>query len=245
MSGERSGRKWIVWLVAVLALLGGLVLADRIAARVAAHEISKRLGEHQPFTTPPDVTIGGFPFFTQALRGKYSDIAVSGEHVNVSTRAGEHISDLSFSANLRGVHLPLSDALGGHVEQLPVDKIDGKLTVPFDQLDKLANKNVTFGHVGSDIVVTGTVTLPILGEVTASAVGTFTYVDSRLRVDLKSARLLGTPLPADLVENVINGLTPSLDVPTLPYRLQITHVGASDAGVTFSGVAEDVVLITS
>jgi len=238
-------RKWVTVLVLVLLLIGAFVVADRIAARVAANEMSKRLGEHQPFTTPPDVTIKGFPFITQALRGKYSNIAVSGDHVSVSTRAGEHISDLSFSANLRGAHLRLGDALGGHVEEVPVDKIDGKLTVPFDQLDKLADKNVTFGHAGSDIVVTGSVTLPVLGKVTGNAVGTFTFVDSKLVVRLTSARLVGLPLPANLVQDVINALTPQLDLPTLPYKLQVTEVHASDAGVTFYGAAEDVVLITS
>jgi LmeA-like phospholipid-binding len=245
VSSQGSGRKWVTLLVVLLVVAGGFVLADRIAARVAAHEMSKRLGEHQPFTTPPDVTIKSFPFFTQALRGVYSDIAVSGDHVSVATRSGERISDLSFSANLRGVHLPLSDALGGHVEELPVDKIDGKLTVPFDQLDKLADKNVTFGHAGSDIVVTGSVTLPVVGTVTGNAVGTFTFVDGRVVVRLTSARLIGVPLPANLVQNVINGLTPHLDLPTLPYKLQVTDVRASDAGVTFYGEADNVVLITT
>jgi hypothetical protein len=238
-------RKWVTLLVVVLLLIGGFVLADRIAARVAAHRVSKRLGEHQPFTTPPEVTIKGFPFFTQALRGVYSDIAVSGDHVSVVTRSGVRISDLSFSANLRGAHLPLSDALGGHVQELPVDKIDGKLTVPFDQLDKLADKNVTFGHAGSDIVVTGSVTLPVVGTVTGNAVGRFTFVDGRLMVRLTSARLIGVPLPASLAQNVINALTPQLDLPTLPYKLQVTDVRASEGGVTFHGEADNVVLITS
>ena len=238
-------RKWVTVLVVVLLVISGFVLADRIAARVAAHAVSKRLGEHQPFTTPPKVTIKGFPFFTQALRGVYSDIAVSGDHVSVTTRSGARISDLSFSANLRGAHLPLSDALGGHVKELPVDKIDGKLTVPFDQLDKLADKNVTFGHAGSDIVVTGSVTLPVVGTVTGNAVGTFTFVDGRLMLRLTSARLIGVPLPASLVQNVINALTPQLELPTLPYKLQVTDVRASDVGVTFYGEADDVVLITS
>jgi hypothetical protein len=238
-------RKWITLLIVLLLLIGGFVLADRIAARVAAHEMSKRLGEHQPFTTPPKVTIKGFPFFTQALRGVYSDIAVSGDHVSVATQTGERISNLSFNANLRGAHLPLADALGGHVAEVPVDKIDGRLTVPFDQLDKLADKNVTFGHAGSDIVVTGSVTLPVLGTVTGNAVGTFTFVNGRLVVRLTSARLVGVPLPANLVQNVINALTPRLDLPTLPYKLQVTDVRASDAGVTFYGHADDVVLITS
>jgi LmeA-like phospholipid-binding len=245
VSSERSGRGWVTLLVVVLLVVGGLVLADRIAARVAAHEMSKRLGEHQPFTAPPTVKIKGFPFFTQALRGVYSDIAVSGNQVSVATQSGERISDLSFSANLRGAHLRLADALGGQVAEVPVDKIDGKLTVPFDQLDKLADKNVTFGHVGSDMLVTGSVTLPVVGKVTGNAVGTFTFVDGRLVVHLTSARLIGVPLPANLVQNVINGLTPRLDLPTLPYKLRVTDVRASDAGVTFYGEADDVVLITS
>jgi LmeA-like phospholipid-binding len=238
-------RKWVTLLVVVLLVVGGFVLADRVVARVAAHKVSKRLGEHQPFTTPPKVTIKGFPFFTQALRGVYSDIAVSDDNVSVAAQSGERISGLAFNANLRGAHLPLSDALGGHVSELPVDKIDGKLIVPFDQLDKLADKNVTFGHAGSDIVVTGSVTLPVVGTVTGNAVGTFTFVGGRLKVRLTSARLIGVPLPASLVQNVINALTPQLDLPTLPYKLQVTDVRASGAGVTFYGEANDVVLITS
>jgi hypothetical protein len=53
------------------------------------------------------------------------------------------------------------------------------------------------------------------------------------------------PLPASLAQNVINALTPQLDLPTLPYKLQVTDVRASEGGVTFHGEADNVVLITS
>jgi hypothetical protein len=89
------------------------------------------------------------------------------------------------------------------------------------------------------------VTLPVVGTVTGNAVGRFTFVDGRLMVRLTSARLIGVPLPASLAQNMINALTPQLDLPTLPYKLQVTDVRASDGGVTFYGEADNVVLITS
>ena len=54
----------------------------------------------------PDVSFGGFPFLTQVLSGRYTDIKVGID--GLTPPGGPHIQHVS--AHLRGAHIPLSKA---------------------------------------------------------------------------------------------------------------------------------------
>src|SRR5690349_5558244 len=79
---RRRGRRiGIGLLVLLLLLVGALVAADRIGANVAADRVSQQAAKEMQArgmtsASPPDVTIGGFPFLTQVVRGVYEKITI-------------------------------------------------------------------------------------------------------------------------------------------------------------------------
>jgi hypothetical protein len=240
------GRRGLTVLVVVVLLLGGVfVVADRIAAGVAQDRIAARLGEHRPFTSAPDVTIHGFPFLTQALSGKYDDITVSGSGATVAVDNGATLSNVAFHADLRGVHVAAGDAIGGGVSRLPVDHLTGYVVVPYSQVAELADNRVSISADGTDLVVTGSVQVPVLGTVRATGRGTLHVSGRTVTVELKTATVDGKSVPANLVQSVIDALTPHLRLPTLPYQLQIDRVRPGSGGLRIDGHADDVVLLTT
>lgn len=86
---------------------------------MAGGQVGKRLQSAESLAVPLTVTIGGFPFLTQALRGRYSDVAVTATDV----RRGQ-VTAARIDARLHGVRLGLMDALRGTVEEIPVDSVD-------------------------------------------------------------------------------------------------------------------------
>lgn len=234
-------RGWIVLLSIVVILLGAVVVVDRVAAGVAGRKIATKLGQHAPFvgTPTPHVTIRGFPFLTQAVSGKYSDIEVSASGLTIDS-----VSGLAFDAHLHGVHVAASDALNGNVEQLPVDRIAGDVTVPYTQVATASGGTVQLGHQGDQLLVSGQVSVPGVGTVTGRGTGKLEVSSGQVKAVISSATVNGRSLPSSVLDQVAKLLTPQLKLPRLPYDLRLTGVRASDDGVVVSGEVSGVVLIS-
>ena len=109
----------VVVLVLLLLLCVSAVVADRMCAGLAERRASEYLSE--PFGRPPTVRVHGTPFLTQALRGRYRDVEVSGDGL----RLGE-ISDATLTAHLYDVDLPPRELLGGFLAlHLPGQALEG------------------------------------------------------------------------------------------------------------------------
>ncbi len=234
-------RGWIVLLSIVVLLLGAVIVVDRVAAGVAGRKIAAKLGEHAPFVgaPAPHVTIRGFPFLTQAMSGKYSDIEVTASGLTIDAAR-----DVSFHANLHGVHVAASDALNGNVQQLPVDRIAGDVTVPYSTVATEAGGTVRLSHQGDRLVVSGQVTVPGIGSVTARGTGKLAVSGGQVKAVITSAAVNGASLPSAVLAQVAQQLTPRLTLPRLPYDLKLTAIRASDDGLVVSGEVTGVVLIS-
>jgi hypothetical protein len=93
-------------LVTLLTLFVCAVAADRVSLALTQRAVATQLETSGGLSARPDVSIRGLPFLTQALAGKYDDVEVSARDV---TAGGGRLSKLDVT--LRGVHVPLSDAL--------------------------------------------------------------------------------------------------------------------------------------
>lgn len=143
-------------LVVTLAVLSALfVLADRVAARVAQSQVAAQIKTSQRLDAEPQVTIRGFPFLTQALGGEYDDIEVVGtDLVSGSIEVGR------VEADLRGVKISLSDALGGSLGAVPVTQATVRADVGWDALENASGEAVKLeaargGGVQVSTVVSG------------------------------------------------------------------------------------------
>lgn len=143
-------------LVVTLAVLAALfVLADRVAVRVAQSQVAAQIKASQRLDVDPQVTIRGFPFLTQAFGGEYDDIEVVGTGlVSGSIKVGRVEADLS------GVKISLSDALGGSLGAVPVTHATVRADVGWDALENASGEPVKLeaargGGVQVSTVVSG------------------------------------------------------------------------------------------
>lgn len=242
----RSMRTFLI-LLAVLVV--GLAVADRVAVRAAQDQLASRVIDRGGLSGGSvEVSIHGFPFLTQVIRGRYTDIEVQARGVTL-----QDVQDLTVSAHLRGVRLSMSDLRASVRPDLPVDSADGYVVVPYDEL---ARRGLELGadeglralslrRAGTAVGVSATIT--VLGvEVTGSAEAGVSFTDGQPSLAVSAVDLGPLDVPDSVARAavaVLNlALARAIDLPALPYGLELTSVSATSAGVRINAAATDVVL---
>jgi hypothetical protein len=235
VSRRRAG--WLVALVVLLLLLAGvLVVVDRVTVGIVEDRVAQEIAARGGLAGPPEVDVAGFPFLTQAVSGRYDDIRVHLTAEELQQPAGTR-ADVA----LRGVHLPLSDALSGDVQEIPVDRVDGTATLPYALLAERIGGDTTVAQEGDGIRVTRTV--DVLGfEFTVTAAGTVTLDGQDLVIDVRDASAGAVDVPAFVLDRAEHLLDLRYPVPALPFGLQLTSVAPAADGVAVRVAATDVVL---
>jgi len=141
-----AGRRWRRLLVALAAVLVVLVLLDRLAAAVTERALAGRLQTVEHLSSRPSVTIGGFPFLTQLLAGRYRQIDLRARPLE---RDGVRIS--SVTVRLSGVSVRLTDALAGRVQRVPIRHGAGTADLSYRDLTGLVHRDG--GLVGALLTV--------------------------------------------------------------------------------------------
>jgi hypothetical protein len=225
-----------VLLVLLVLLLGAAVVADRVGEGVAEDRIAAEVAERGGLTGTPAVDVTGWPFLTQALGGRYEDVRITLTAEQLGQPVGTS-ADLS----LRGVHLPLSAAISGSVEQVPVDRVDGTATLSYALLAAQLGGDTTLAPEGDGVRVTRTV--EVLGvEVPLTATGTLRLDGDAVVVDVGEAEAAGVGVPDFVVDRADDLLDFRYPVPALPFGLQVTDVRPAEDGVDAALEATDVVL---
>lgn len=223
--------------VTLLVLLGLLLVADRASAALAARAIAEQVQSGTRVTTEPEVDVGGFPFLTQALAGRYEQVQVRVRDVP----AGElRLSRLD--ATLTGVQVPLSEAVSGRVQRVPVERVRARALVPYAELARRSgDRRLTVEPAGERIRVTGSV--QVLGRtLTATAVSRVEVVQGDLVVTAESYEV-GSEAADDLLTRALGDrLDLRIPVAGLPYGLRVTGVDVQPGGVSVLASATDIVL---
>ena len=220
--------------VVVIALL--LVVVDRVAVRLAQSAISTQVAASGELTGEPTVAIGGFPFLTQALGGRYSSIEVHADGL-VDNRGVA-----KFDASLTGVRLPLSAVLSGSVDQVPVDLLSGRVVLTYAELERrIANRRLSLTPAGDLLRVTGSVT--VLGRTfSASALSSLEVSGAKVRVTAQRFEVGAKPADAVLTAALGKRLDFDISVGTLPYDLTLSSVAVTPAGVQATATARNTTL---
>ena len=223
-------------LVVVLLLLGLAVLADRFAVGIAEGKVAEQVAAKGGLQGKPTVDIAGFPFLTQAVRGRYDDVRVALTADQLGQPAGTR-ADI----DLHGVHVPLSSVLSGSVGRVPVDRIDGTATLSYALLSAKLGGDSAVRAEGAGLRVTKTVDL--LGQtIPLTAAGTVMLDGNQLVIDVSKAAGAGVDLPAFLVSRASDLLDLRYDIPALPFGMHVTGVTAFEDGVHLRLEATDAVL---
>jgi hypothetical protein len=224
-------------LLVVLLLLGGLALAaDRVAEAVAEDRVAQLVADRGGLAGEPAVEIGGFPFLTQALGGRYDDVRISLTGTDLGQPEGT-----SADVSLRGVEVALSDVLSGSVQQVPVQRVDGTATLSYALLAEQLGPGTTVTRDGDGLRVQRTVEVAGV-RVPLTATGTVSLDGDTLVVDVDAASGAGVGVPDVLVDQVSDALDLRYRIPALPFGLQVTGVAPADDGVRVAVEATDTVL---
>jgi hypothetical protein len=227
-------RRLLIVLVVVGALL---VVADRVGVVVAQNRLASQIQQQLDLDREPDVSIRGIPFLTQAIRGTYRDIRVELPDVD----AGD-VQNIAIDARLQGTHVSLSDAVGGNVDRIPVDRISGTLLIPYDELAQASRiSGLKITREGDSLRLTGSV--QVLGRsVDAEAVGRVEVNDGRIAINAEQAKVAGIPVPQPVLDEAARLLSFRVQPRNLPLNLRITAVRLADNGLLVDAASDDVVL---
>jgi hypothetical protein len=226
--------KGLLITVGVLVVL--LVAADRVGVLLAEDQVAAQVAAQGQLAGEPEVDITGFPVLTQAVAGRYDDVRISLTADELGQPAGT-----SADVSLQGVRLPLSDVLGGQVSQLPVDRVDGRASVPYDLLAAQLGGDTTLTREGDGLRITKTV--EVLGQtIPLTAAGQVALDGQDLVVTVDSAAGAGIDVPDFLLDQAQDLLDFRYTLPALPFGLQLTGLQTTDGGVDVTVAATDVVL---
>jgi hypothetical protein len=212
-----------------------LVAADRIGAAVAARRLADRVQADAHLASRPSASVGGFPFLTQAVEGRYSDVTLTARDVGTSTVTLSRVTTV-----LHGVKLPLSDVLHESVQRVPVDRARVTLVLTYAEANAyLKQYHVTLAYAGSGkVTVTGQVTvlgqqLSASGTATLHAAGRGVRVSATdLRVGVDGYQTPGVPITVDH----------TIPLPDLPVQVDVSQVRATSQGLILTGVGRHLVL---
>jgi hypothetical protein len=227
-------RRLLILLALFLVVV--LVAADRVGAIVAAQVLSSKIKTDEHLAHRPGVTIGGVPFLTQALRGKYSDVKVTATDVELNG-----IDVTTFAVQLHGAHIGWKAAIRGDVHTVPVNEADGQVTISYAAIDEyLRSRHLRVSQgPGGQVKVTGSV--QIAGRtISASGIGTATVSSNVIAVHVRQITAAAGSHAAHL--SVAQRVNFRLPLSGLPFRITLGSVHATATGIVATGSATNLVL---
>ena len=242
---RRRRRRW-PWItgIIVVVLFGLFVLADRITVGLAESAVAKRIQDQSPFAgsgVKPHVSINGFPFLTQAIGGKYDDIAVSGDALTI-----DEVRGIDLNAHMHGVHVPLSNAIDRNVKSLPIDHLDAAAVIPYTEAARRTGiQGLQLSDNHGALHVSLAVSVAPLGNVTASADADLHVTGNHVSYTVRQIVVNGQQVPDAAVPQLQQAMNGALTFPTLPYHLRVTGVQPTADGIQATAKADHIVVDTS
>jgi hypothetical protein len=221
----------------LLVLVLSVALGDRVCAALAERKASEFLSE--PFGHPATVRVHGAPFLTQALRGRYAKVEVLGGGLRIGEMAGA-----TLSAFLHNVVLPPKELLGGRTRQLPVERVEGRIVLPYGEIARVSRiPGLSLVFSGGRLVASAAVPVPGLSQLArVSGVAELAVAeDGAVWLHVRHFSVAGISLTALLIKQLMPVLSVPIPLRTLPYRLRLDEIVATPTGLVITGSAHDVV----
>ncbi|MEO9133511.1 MAG: DUF2993 domain-containing protein [Jatrophihabitantaceae bacterium] len=223
----------VVVVLAVLVLLAlGLALADRILVALAERKASAFLAE--PFGHPPTVRVHGAPFLTQAVRGRYREVEVSGGGLRIGELAGA-----TLNARLFNIYLPARELLGGRTSELPCEHVEGRVVVPYAELARVSRvPGLVLTFERSRLIASAS--LPVLGfgQLTrVSGTAKLTVVEGAVRLRVSDPSVAGISLTGLVLRQLMPRMDVPIPIPRLPWGLRLNELEPTASGLAVSGSA--------
>ncbi|QGN46625.1 DUF2993 domain-containing protein [Micromonospora sp. WMMC415] len=243
---RRGRRALVVLLVLLLVLAGLLVVADRVAAGVAeraiADQMRQEIAKQDAQSSPPEVEIGGFPFLTQVLDGRYERISIGLREVRGSVQ-GDAVALPTLDVDARNVAASLDTIRSGQGDVV-AETVNGTGIISYDSLTALLDRDgLRLGEQGGRLAVTAPV--DILGQrLTVTGTADITVSEQgavALRFNnLTAEGLPNVPLARTLLNNYAQSISIDVPLPELPFQLAVREVRPLPEGLQVTADASNV-----
>jgi len=222
-------------MIAVLVLLGLAVAADRVLVVLTEDQLASAIQSEGQLPGEPDISIEGFPFLTQAINGRYDSV-----RVGVDVEALGLPPGATADIRLVGAQVPLSSVFSGSISSVPVEKVLGTVTFPFDYIgEQLGGATVT--RDGSGLRVETTVSL-FGQDFQVAATAELALIGREVALTASNVEGFGADLPDEVTAVVLDLLDLSLPVPELPFGLVFTGIQVVGDGMRVVAEGNDIVL---
>jgi hypothetical protein len=230
----------VIVLVVLVVVALSIALADRVCASLAERKAAEYLSAYlaEPFGEPPTIRVHGTPFLTQALRGRYGDVEVSGGGLRIGEMAGA-----TLEAHLVNALLPLRELLGGRTTELRCERVDGRIVLPYGEIARVSHiPGLALTYERERLIASASLPVPginQLARVSGSAV--LTVNDGTVWLRVRGLSVAGISLPSLVLSQLLPSLNVPIWVPVLPYGLRVDQLTPLAGGLAVSGSAQMVV----
>ncbi|AEW94909.1 MULTISPECIES: LmeA family phospholipid-binding protein [Streptomycetaceae] len=235
-----------ILLILVVVVVGLLVAADRIALSVAESKAADRIQSAEGLSAKPGVSVKGFPFLTQVLAKNLDEVTVSATdlHPNGTTVEGATgpLTIARFDADLRDVRI------NSDFSSAVADTASGTALVSYADLTKAAPSGVSVSYGGTDssgkgrVKVTGSITLPVLGQTLHRSVLSEISLDGGNAVRLRAQEIPGGDAVPGLDQLVRSKTDFTRRLSGLPHGIQLSSIRATLQGVEITLTGKNVSL---
>ncbi|HEU5483988.1 MAG TPA: DUF2993 domain-containing protein [Microlunatus sp.] len=228
-------RTVMIAVISVLAVLAVLIAGDRVANAVAQNALANALQSELSTPTRPDVSIGGFPFVTQALGGSFSSVQVTADDATVSE--GETTVEIAhLDATLTDI------TASDRYQNVVAGRGEATALVDWAGVSDLAGQQVSY--VADDrmridfSVPIGR--LSIEGEVTGRP--ELNAADQTITVADPQVSVANVDVPQAVVDAVSRMVLQPFAIQGLPYDIEVTDLTVQPDGISLSGAGQDIPL---
>jgi len=218
-------------LLVTAAILGALFWGANLAAeKVAEARIAAQAQKTFGTTSPPEVSIGGFPIILNVLQGSIPTASLEGRGLTVDELAVD-----VFRIELEGIRASLSDISEGRRIQIERGLAQAEVTSrAITDFVRSRGYRLTVTALPGKIRVSGSVR-----GATATAEGTPKQVGRVLQFRPDSVMVEGKPLSGAALAEARKALTFEIDLPILPGGARITSIDYREGRIVMIATLEN------
>ena len=234
-------------LIPLVIAVAAVALLDRVANAVAERRVASQVVDtavaHGAYSDQrPEVAIRGWPFVTQAFGGEFEQIDITLRGVGAG---GLDFPELGLVAT--GIEVDWRDLAAG-TGQVTAANVTAEGTIALDSLAVLVDDMI---ELDANVEEDGTVRLDATVEpepgqqVGITASGRIELAGNALRLDMGPFELVEGTLPPggrSALEEYTSRFNTVLELPELPYGIELTEIDFSGPIVEVSGSASGVAL---
>lgn len=235
-------RRTVALAIGVIAFIVALLGVSDVLARIGAQSlIAQTVQQDTGSTNRPKVSIHGWFFLSQVIRGRYDDV-----EIRIAPLDSGPLQIAEIHADLHGVHLSFHDLLVRNTHEIVVDRAEETATLHYDDLNrhlKTAGYPVALAFAGNQhLRVTGTVS--ILGRsISASADVALSAADNN-NITITPTQFVTGIAGLDAVSRSLLNERFSLQIPlgALPFGQHIDRIDVQEHGIIVHTQGENITI---